>query len=791
MSFDIPIKVDPQDSLPEIKGVEDALEQAERRGREAGQTMLRLSGAFGKLAEAIRREREALDRTTRLHDDLTRKNQPLVRSFNGLAEAMRREQQILERIHGPARQYAQDLEIIDSLLARNKISTAQYANEVTRLNQRLRETPTPKETQRPTLTGGVRALAGSPGLATRGALVGGLLLAGREAEQLILEQEQIEDRYARLTNVALKFANDGRTVNTVLDTQRRLARDLHADLGQTMDLYDGIANATRNLGFTSRELTQITEILGKEMVNSNKPVSDASALVQRLSVAFEVGRGAGQQFLQIMREHPALADAAAKAYGTNLAGLVQLVDQGKVKLPELTQAWVKHGQAISQEHAKRKKTHEQLRAEVIQDAEIAMNRGVPTLLAFTEGGRKLHDILQQTRAPGREFADVIGDITAEVAELARKWQITEDATKGAAAVREMNSAISALLGGLRDMSSTLDVLGKKLGESTTMRAFGIAAERGRDVAAARKELEALNLAYKTGGREAVPDYIARKRELLDVINGVTATMKAEREELRKYNEEIRRLNSIRPRNVLGTFEMQRFTPSFPTIEDPTARLNLDVHEVGSRLSIQEQMQAEMDIQADAIMRANARLLEAADKQKEKAREVRDAWAQGLGSISAEIVNMAMEGEISIDRLAGSLAKLALQIAASQIGGPWGTALGAFAGGLGGFASGGSGRVPGGSDPFYLPRAANGLSGRIGGVGGTDSKIFMARVTPGEFFEFRTPQQQARREAATMPAVNIRPQIVVQSDPREIASAAGSFSVGRQIVRLQRQFNQRR
>src|SRR5690606_26410717 len=98
-----------------------------------------------------------------------------------------------------------------------------------------------------------------------------------------------------------------------------------------------------------------------------------------------------------------------------------------------------------------------------------------------------------------------------------------------------------------------------------------------------------------------------------------------------------------------------------------------------------------DAQSEAIMRANARLLEAADKQKEKAREVRDAWAQGLGSISAEIANMAMEGEISIDRLAGSLAKLALQIAAIQIGGPWGTALSAFAGGLGGFASGGSGR----------------------------------------------------------------------------------------------------
>lgn len=177
--------------------------------------------------------------------------------------------------------------------------------------------------------------------------------------------------------------------------------------------------------------------------------------------------------------------------------------------------------------------------------------------------------------------------------------------------------------------------------------------------------------------------------------------------------------------------------------------------------------------------------EFAQKRIEKEKQIEQAVAQGLGSLAAEIVNMAADGEMNLEKLGSSLAKLALQIAATQAGGVYGAALSSFAGGLN-FGTGGSGRVP-----YDLPRAADGLSGRVGGAGGTDSRLFVARVTPGEYFDFRTPQQEQRRRERMPAAGPVSVTVVANNNERDVIAAGGTFGARRVLVENNRKLYGRR
>ena len=127
-SLEINIEVDPTQAVAGAKKATDELAKAEAQGLKVKAAMTALGQSFAKVGEAMRADLSAsLSRTAQ--------------QFGSLTEAIRREQQVLERIHGPARRYAEDLQTLDSMLARNVISTREYADQVARLNQQIASTP--------------------------------------------------------------------------------------------------------------------------------------------------------------------------------------------------------------------------------------------------------------------------------------------------------------------------------------------------------------------------------------------------------------------------------------------------------------------------------------------------------------------------------------------------------------------------------------------------------------------------------------------------------------------------
>lgn len=809
MDIPVAIKVETGDAEAKSRAVETALGKVEERGIAVGKAMAQAGGAFKKLGEALEEERAAAQRTHEIHDRLTRQSQPLAQGFGKLAEMMERERRILESIQGPMREYSSSLAALDQLLAKNTISTAQYAEQVTRLNRELASTPNrptpsasnpalamqtvglPEVQQGPTVMGGARALASSPGLAVGGLVSGALIGGATVLENMSKESDALKDRYTDLTNRASAFATNGRTLNSVIEEQTRLARDLKTEIVPAMDLYNSVGDATRNLGLSTKETVALTRVLGMEMVNNQKPVGEAANLIKRLALGLEIGEGAGRQFKTIMAEYPRLADAMAKGFNTNALGLEKMIGEGTVKLPQLTRAVVDNSEEIVARNKQITETIAQKKAAIIEDAEIAMNRGVPALIAMTEEGRVLSEGLLKIRGGGRALSDVVGEISQDLAEQAKKWNLVREQAEAATGQKIIN--------GLREISNAVDGATASVGRLGVSMANAFATDGFFAVVKAAdpwfvkpetpKKIADTNKEIDEYGR-LLKSVTEPQRKAIEEYNLLSQALMNHPELYRQISVELGKRRDILLE--LGAIEAKSQTGAVPTPVDYTAGLQTpgaqtpgagidwktaaeDIKRAGDRV---KEMQAALDG------------VEFAAAQKKA-----EAFGRVLRPIGDSIIEMFRSGEFSAKKFERVLEDLAIQLlkmAAIQAIGSGGGVYGAFAKGLlGGGKTGFDYTVN--NDPFQRPGLRGGGDLVVGGSGGEDSKLAMFWVSPKETISVRTPEQRMASERQTAAvSTTVLPQIVVQmqNDRRDIVEGMDSYDGQRVAVNLDRRLGRR-
>lgn len=204
--------------------------------------------------------------------------------------------------------------------------------------------------------------------------------------------------------------------------------------------------------------------------------------------------------------------------------------------------------------------------------------------------------------------------------------------------------------------------------------------------------------------------------------------------------------------------------------DDLVKITEELHE-NAKKAIEEMSKAQQEIhdkEVDAWFDAEEKRVEAS---VEAADRIEEAWAEGLGSIAADLVNMSAQGELSFEKLGESAAKLALQIAAMQIGGPWGAFLGSFAGG------------------FNLSGHATGAQFMVGGAGGTDQNLVAFRASRDERVTIETPQQV--RDGTFRGGGGGGVVINLQNDRRDIVQGMNSRDGEVVFANLERRMRRRR
>jgi tape measure domain-containing protein len=326
-----------------------------------------------------------------------------MRAFDGLTAALQREAAMLERIHGPTIRYAEDLQVLDALLAKNTITVEQYADQVARLNQQIERTP------RGAPGGGhagadVGMLGGLPGGNVMAAFAGGGAVAGaiegvkslggalldmadsaREARERMVE---LKDHYTELTNAAQKFTDSSHDASQILDEQRDLAFRLHQPLRAVLETYDAVRDGTDDLNLSHRQQIALTENLGRALILSNKPLQEAGGIMERLSYAMAAGTISGEELKRTMRQVPELAELWTTSFNTTRTGLIKMVEDGKVSVIDLVNVTIRSGEQLGESWNKQVRTVGQWRDAVKQSYETALARGENQTDAMTAAIRE-------------------------------------------------------------------------------------------------------------------------------------------------------------------------------------------------------------------------------------------------------------------------------------------------------------------------------------------------------------------------------------------------------------------
>jgi tape measure domain-containing protein len=779
------------------------------------------------------------------------------------------------------------------LLARNVISTKQYADQVAHLNRQIDSTPRPANTNvpaaAPSSLGALRT-----GAAALGVTVSASALTG------------MADEYTNITNRLRLMAPDQAKANALFEQLHGVANRTRSELGATVDAFAGMSRATKALGLSQDETVRLTETLNKLVTVSGKSATESAAGLMQFSQALSSGRLQGDELRSVFENMPSLVDALMKSLGKTQAELREMGSQGLITSKVMVTALQQAAAGVDASMGKTIPTLAQSWVVFKNDMMVAvgeMNQslGITSALGSAMGalGMAIQLVLLPFRGLGALFEEIgvsggmvvktlgsaglaaralagtgfgpIGVAVAAAIPLLAEYTTTfDEATfligkytaegmKLEEAQRKLNTAwdlggesLKRVLPGLiehnlqlaagaefakafldaftgRQAGATLDPFAglsgeeagaaidhlTKLTEGTKdwFRAETEAEKRARELANTRKnavtaayaELKALELV-----KDQLPNYNQLRQAQWDIIRGTTpairAAAKAEQEWIDYLIANLPEANRAAQaflasqRALRGGENAFDYTRSVTGGAMQTSQIDLKGagHQGDARYAAESVAQKSIEMNNTIVTYA-----------EDAAQRTREAWANGLGSIGGSFIKMAMEGKASFAEMTMAMLKdlalLTLKMAAMR------AIAGGGAGAVGGnFLTGVLGALGGGANGFdyvansnrlQLPGFAGGGSFRVAGTGGTDSKVAMFRVTPGESVHVRTPQQQMMqsqyiRELQMMAAGGGSGEdrtIIIQqsSDPGEV-TAAGDTNAGQRVhLRNQRKLFGRR
>lgn len=288
-------------------------------------------------------------------------------SIQKLNDELAREITILERIRGPEKRYHDDLQALDSLLSKGKITVHDYANEVRRLNQELERTNTISKTdirggnvdkamatiglgKPPSLGGG--GGGGGKGFAlgagdAAGALGGGFGAIGSLASAglaggvaaVAAATVALGNDYIETSNKAQHLVAEGDNVNAMLERQYTASVQLHGSLKEVIALADAADDAFEDVAMTGAEMASVTMSVGAQVRLAGKDLSEGTQVIKELGDALDRGTTSEAQLKAVARDFPDVMQRMTDSTGKTKQELYQLARQGKISGQALVDAF--------------------------------------------------------------------------------------------------------------------------------------------------------------------------------------------------------------------------------------------------------------------------------------------------------------------------------------------------------------------------------------------------------------------------------------------------------------------
>lgn len=156
------------------------------------------------------------------------------------------------------------------------------------------------------------------------------------------------------TQAKNKLAASGTEVSRMADVQADLVKTAIATrtaLEPTVDLYAKIQRSTQTLGVSQAAVARATEIVNKSFKAGGAAASEQASGILQLGQALGSGVLQGDELRSLRENAPLLAKAIADEFGTTVAGLKKLGEEGKLTSDRVFRAIIKGGADIDRQFA--------------------------------------------------------------------------------------------------------------------------------------------------------------------------------------------------------------------------------------------------------------------------------------------------------------------------------------------------------------------------------------------------------------------------------------------------------
>lgn len=155
-------------------------------------------------------------------------------------------------------------------------------------------------------------------------------LAGIGIGAGLAEIIKMADEYAKFTAQLRLASTSAADYAASYDAVKRIAKASQQDLASTGVLYARIANGTRELGTTQKQVADITETVNLALRVSGATATESASAQLQLSQAFASGTLRGEEFNAVNEAAPRLMDALAAGMGVGKGALKGLATEGVI-----------------------------------------------------------------------------------------------------------------------------------------------------------------------------------------------------------------------------------------------------------------------------------------------------------------------------------------------------------------------------------------------------------------------------------------------------------------------------
>ena len=166
----------------------------------------------------------------------------------------------------------------------------------------------------------------------------------REFVRVADDMSLVNSRLKMATSSAAEYAKQQKALHAI-------ARDTHADIKETINLYAKLAPALKNIGKSTEDTNNMVSSFTKALQLGGASAEEAAAAIKQFGQAMGSGALKGDEFNSIAEASPTLLRYMAEGLGVPIGKLKELASQGKLTAEAVSDALLKMNEQISKDAA--------------------------------------------------------------------------------------------------------------------------------------------------------------------------------------------------------------------------------------------------------------------------------------------------------------------------------------------------------------------------------------------------------------------------------------------------------